>query len=59
MMRVKPAPGLKVRCPLTKHPLPDEGMEVPCNTYWIRRLAAGDVLVVETNQIPDSRLDEV
>jgi Protein of unknown function (DUF2635) len=43
-MRVKPAPGRLVRDPANGVRLPDEGGEVPSNTYWHRRLKDGDVL---------------
>jgi hypothetical protein len=42
---VKPAPGLKVRDPITHKHLPESGREVPDNTYWMRRLNAGDVVL--------------
>ena len=45
-MKVKPAEGLKIRDPLSKNFIPDEGKEVPENTYWVRRVAYGDVVVV-------------
>jgi hypothetical protein len=41
---VKPAPGLTVRDPITLKPLPAEGAEVPADSYWLRRLKAGDVI---------------
>ena len=53
-MRVKPAPGLLVRDPISKRPLPPEGAEVPESSYWVRRVASGDVVVVQAIQIPDS-----
>ena len=40
---VKPAPGLQVRDPKTAAPLPAEGAEVLRTSYWLRRLASGDV----------------
>lgn len=33
-----------VRDPISKKPLPAEGREVPESTYWLRRLACGDVV---------------
>ncbi|MEQ0775898.1 DUF2635 domain-containing protein [Paraburkholderia tropica] len=46
-MKVKPAPGLKVRDPETKDYLPAEGREVgDFNRYFIRRLRDGDVVLV-------------
>ncbi len=56
-MFVKPKEGLKVRDPKRKNHLPASGGEVPETTYWFRRLAVGDVVVVDINsQISD--LDE-
>lgn len=59
-MFVIPSPGRNVRDPARrgKH-IPAEGAEVPANTYWTRRLRAGDVAlapspVVTVPQIPDS-----
>lgn len=44
-MFIRPAtPGLIVRDPNTKQPLPEEGKEVPPLTYWFRRLRDGDVI---------------
>lgn len=46
-MRLKPA-SADVRVPMPEgggH-LPAEGMEVPASTYWLRRLADGDVAEV-------------
>lgn len=55
-MFVKPAPGLKVRYPppAQKRLLPPAGADVPEESYWLRRLKAGDVVPVE--QIPDSEV---
>lgn len=46
-MFVKPAAGLLVRDPQTKFPLPAEGREVQPTSYWLRRVASGDVELVE------------
>lgn len=53
-MFVKPAAGLKVRDPDSLLHLPPEGAEVPESQFWFRRLAAGDVVRVEADPIPDS-----
>lgn len=42
-MFVKPAAGLRVRDPVKKDFLPDEGREVADSLYWQRRLIDGDV----------------
>jgi len=47
MIKVKPAEGLRVRDPLTHQVLPIEGAEVTDNNFWRRRLAAGDVVLIE------------
>lgn len=38
-----PRPGLTVRDPDNRVPLPPEGAEKPRNGYWLRRLQDGDV----------------
>ena len=50
-MRVKPVdPNAVIRDPHTKRQLPPEGDEVPENSFWIRRLRAGEVVRVETTE---------
>lgn len=52
-MFVKPAPGLKVRLPENPRAfLPDDGAEVPRDSYWVRRLRDGDVLAAEAPAEP-------
>ncbi|WP_353191410.1 DUF2635 domain-containing protein [Pandoraea pnomenusa] len=47
-MIVKPAPGLKVRHPVTKQLLDDAGIAVPDDDiFWTRALNDGDVVCVE------------
>ncbi|WP_175829717.1 DUF2635 domain-containing protein [Burkholderia cepacia] len=47
-MRVKPAPGLQVRDPITKKLLTADGIEVPDDSpVWNRILNDGDVVRVE------------
>jgi hypothetical protein len=46
-MRVLSAPGRKVRDPISRLPIPAAGVEVSeTDTYWARRLADGDVVIV-------------
>jgi hypothetical protein len=46
-MHVKPANGRKVMDPRTKRHIPAEGIRVSeRDTYWVRRLRAGDVVAV-------------
>ncbi len=45
-MIVKPAPGLKVRHPVTKQFLPPEGIEVPDgDIFWTRAANDSDVVI--------------
>lgn len=47
-MHVKPAPGLLVRDPVTKLPMPPEGADIdPNDLTWARRLRDGDVVPSE------------
>jgi hypothetical protein len=48
-VKVKPKPGLVVRDPDTRQPLPSAGAEVPDTVHWRRRLAAGDVVRLESS----------
>jgi hypothetical protein len=57
-MRVKPAPDRKVRDPATKRHLPETGKNVPESSFWLRRLDAGDVILVPEVQIPDSKVED-
>jgi hypothetical protein len=41
---VTPAPGLKVRDPKSGLHLSADGQRVPRDSYWLRRLADGDVI---------------
>lgn len=50
-MFVKAKKGLKVRDPKTKRHLPDEGKEVPESSFWLRRLNAGDVVLVTQEEV--------
>lgn len=51
-MFVKPAPGLKVRDPISHLHLPDAGREVPEDSHWLRQLAAGDVVPATLDPVP-------
>ena len=49
-MRVKPQEGKIVRNPLDGSRIPSGGRNVPNNSFWRRRLAAGDVVPAEAPQ---------
>lgn len=56
-MLVKPAPGRKVRDPHSKLPIPESGANVSStDPYWVRRLAAGDVVEVKAPASPVMKL---
>lgn len=46
-IRVKPAAGMAVIDPATRQRLPAAGADVPQTSYWLRRLADGDVVKAE------------
>lgn len=46
-MFVRPAPGMKVRDPDSRLPLPAEGREVPESSYWVRKIRSGDVVLAD------------
>ncbi len=48
---VRPArQGLRVVDPETHQPLPADGAEVPLNSYWRRKLKAGEVKEVRAQE---------
>ncbi|HFP3784764.1 TPA: DUF2635 domain-containing protein [Escherichia coli] len=53
MLKVKPAEGKVIRDPFTMKLLAPEGEEKPRNSFWLRRLAAGDVLEVAVGSTDD------
>ncbi|HCW6999413.1 TPA: DUF2635 domain-containing protein [Escherichia coli] len=50
MLKIKPAAGKAIRDPLTMKLLASEGEKKPRNSFWIRRLAAGDVVEVGSTE---------
>lgn len=53
-MIIKPSPGVRVRCPVTGQHLPDAEVEVSdADSYWMRRLQDGDVVLVVEPVSPD------
>ena len=47
-MMVKPVnPAAVIRDPITKRQLPADGGEVPESNFWVRRLRAGEVVVID------------
>lgn len=53
-MFVKPKAGVLVRDPVTLQHLPESGRDVEPSSYWQRRQAAGDVVVLDSIPISDS-----
>lgn len=51
-MQVKPVSGRQVPDPEKGGFLPPEGRAVEATTYWLRRLAEGDVAAVEPEPKP-------
>ena len=52
-MKVKPVdPTAVIRDPHTKQQLPAEGGEVPENSFWTRRLLAGEVVRIDEPSLP-------
>ena len=47
---VKPKQGCKVVDPMSLRVVPNEGAEVPWNSYWMRRVAEGSLNVVEAKK---------
>lgn len=50
VFHVRPIPGRLVRDPLTRVALDEQGGEVPDLPYWRRRIAAGDVEIVQPDR---------
>lgn len=44
---VRPAEGLRVRDPQSKLHIPTTGRWVPRDSFWLRRLRSGDVVVTD------------
>lgn len=51
-MFVVPAKGLRVLDPRTGQPIKADGQAVPRNTYWLRRLRAGEVTKQAETPVP-------
>lgn len=50
-MFVKPSPGIKLRDPILKTLIPDQGAEVPESSFWLRRIRDGDVTVGQPTSV--------
>lgn len=46
-IKLRPAPGVVVRDPTTRRVLKADGEEKPRNQYWMRRLAASEVVEIK------------
>lgn len=51
-MKIWPAPGRRVRNPVTGELLARRGAEVPDTAFWRRRLADGDVVAAQPAATP-------
>lgn len=51
-MFLQPAPGRVVPDPERRDLLPAQGRDVPASTYWLRRVADGDVVMVDLSHKP-------
>ncbi len=51
---LKPRAGLTVRDPVTRRLLPPEGARVYPTTFWRRRIASGDVILVKQQETPNA-----
>lgn len=54
VLKIKPAEGKAIRDPLTMQWLSRDGEEKPRNSYWLRRLADGDVVGVADDDTGDA-----
>ncbi len=52
VQRYMPKPGAMVRDPRTKIPVPAEGAHVPRTTFYIRRIACGDLIPAPALPVP-------
>lgn len=52
---VTPAPGRLVRIPGTYQRLPEKGLPVEIDSYWIRKESAGDVSFSEEQATPKQK----
>lgn len=52
---VTPAPGRLVRIPGTYQRLPEKGLPLEIDSYWIRKEGAGDVLFSEERNTPKQK----
>lgn len=52
---VTPAPGRLVRIPGTYQRLPEKGLPLEIDSYWIRKESAGDVLFTKEQDTPTKK----
>lgn len=50
-----PKKGLKVRDPLTKKHLKEEGEDLEITAHWIRREMAGDVVIKRKDKLVEAQ----
>ena len=59
MVKLIPKNGLIVRDPITKRPIPIEGIEVNLDRFWRRRIADGDVYIEIPKKTKKEKLSDV
>jgi hypothetical protein len=52
---VKPAEGSRVKDPLTFELMPERGKSVPANSYWLRRIKDGTVVIANKIEVPNKK----
>lgn len=62
-IKVRPKEGKIVRDPITREPIPADGVNVPLNVYWTRRILFKEVDVVSNvkekkSQETDQKVEE-
>lgn len=52
-MRIKPVSGRRCKDPRTRELVPERGVTVPKNSYWLKRLKDGDCVLMDSEPSPE------